>query len=270
MKTVLPLLLIFCSFTAVAQGWMPVGARSSSMGNASVALTDVWAFHHNPAGLSELKTIHGGISYESRFLLKELQSQSMVVAIPLKKGVVSVGGQFYGFQLYRSTRAGVGYSMLLSERLSMGVQLSYQGLRLTEAYGSKNTMTAEVGIRAKLTDKWSLGFSAFNVGRSKLSSYENDRFTALMRLGTRYKVSEKLLFVAEAEKDLDYALRAKVGMEYEALKQFYVRAGFATNPIEISFGFGYKWKMIQLDLGSAYHQQLGWSPHFSLTYSQLN
>jgi len=270
MKTFLPLLLFFCSFTSVAQGWMPVGSRSNSMGNASVALTDVWAFHHNPAGLSELKNIHGGISYENRFLLKELKSQSMVVAIPLKKGVVSVGGQFYGYQLYRSTRAGIGYSMLLSERLSMGVQLSYQGLRLTEAYGSKNTVTAEVGIMAKLTDKWSLGFSAFNVGRSKLSSFENDRFTALMRLGTRYKVSEKLLFVAEAEKDLDYVLRAKAGMEYEAMKQFYVRAGFATNPIEVSFGFGYKWRMIQLDLGSAYHQQLGWSPHFSLTYSPSN
>ena len=73
MKTFLPLLLFFCSFTSVAQGWMPVGSRSNSMGNASVALTDVWAFHHNPAGLSELKNIHGGISYENRFLLKELQ-----------------------------------------------------------------------------------------------------------------------------------------------------------------------------------------------------
>ncbi len=270
MKTLFLLLLLLCTLSGFSQGWMPVGARSNSMGNASVALNDVWAFHHNPAGLSELKTIQGGISYENRFLLKELQSQSMVVGIPLKKGVISVGGQFYGYQLYRSTRAGVGYSMLLSERLSMGVQLSYQGLRLTEAYGSKNTVTAEVGIMAKLTEKWSLGFSAFNVGRSKLSSYQNDRFTALMRLGTRYKVSDKLLFLAEAEKDLDYALRAKAGMEYEALRRFFVRAGFATNPIEISFGFGYKWKMIQLDLGSAYHQQLGWSPHFSLTYSPVN
>jgi hypothetical protein len=259
-------LLLLAPLTLFAQGWLPMGARSNSMGNSSVTLTDVWAFHHNPGAIADLEKQAISISYENRFLLKELQSQGLVYGQPLKKGVLSFGAQTYGFKTYRTNRVGVGYSMKLSELFSAGVQLNYQNIRLTENYGSKNTVTAEVGILAKITEKWSIGVSAFNLGRNKLADFQDDRFTTLMRLGTSYKVSKKVLVTAEVEKNVDFALRAKAGVEYQLVDKFYLRGGFATQPIEASFGFGYKFSVFQLDFGSAYHQQLGWSPHFSFTY----
>ncbi|MEN9997529.1 MAG: hypothetical protein RI922_519 [Bacteroidota bacterium] len=259
-------LLLLAPLTLVAQGWLPMGARSNSMANSSVTLTDVWSFHHNPGAMAELEKQAFGVSYENRFLLKELQSQGLVYGQPLKKGVLSIGAQTYGFKTYRTNRVGVGYSMKLSEKFSAGVQLNYQNIRLTENYGSKNTVTAEVGILAKITEKWSIGVSAFNLGRNKLADFQDDRFTTLMRLGTSYKFSKKVLVTAEAEKNVDFPLRAKAGIEYQLVEKFYLRGGFATQPIELSFGFGYKFSVFQLDFGSAYHQQLGWSPHFSFTY----
>jgi hypothetical protein len=87
-----------------------------------------------------------------------------------------------------------------------------------------------------------------------------------MRLGTKFSVSEKVLFLAEAEKNVDYNIRFKTGIEYLPLDNFYVRGGFATAPIEFSFGLGYEFSgKYKLDLGSAYHQVLGWSPNFSFT-----
>jgi len=260
------LLSLLLPVTVLSQGWLPVGARSNSMANASVALSDVWAFHHNPGALAEVSKIGVGVSYENRFLLKELQSQGFVYVQPIKKGVLSFGAQSYGFTNYRALRGGVGYSMKLSEKFMAGVQMNYQSLRLSEFYGSKQTVTAEFGILGLLTDKWRVGMSVFNLGRAKLSSYEDDRFSTIMRLGTSYSFSEKLMVVAEAEKNIEYALRLKVGLDYMVAKQFYFRAGVATQPVELSFGFGYKLKSFQLDLGSAYHQQLGWSPHFGITY----
>ncbi len=259
-------LLLLAPLTLVAQGWLPMGARSNSMANSSVTLTDVWSFHHNPGAMADLEKQAFGISYENRFLLKELQSQGLVYGQPLKKGVISFGAQTYGFKTYRTNRVGLGYSMKLSEKFSAGVQLNYQNIRLTENYGSKNTVTAEVGILAKLTEKWTIGVSAFNLGRNKLADFQDDRFTTLMRLGTSYQFSKKVLVTAEAEKNVDFPLRAKAGIEYQLVEKFYLRGGFATQPIELSFGFGYKFSVFQLDFGSAYHQQLGWSPHFSFTY----
>lgn len=258
--------LLLFPFLASAQGWLPMGGRSNSMANATVAVSDPWSYHHNPGALAEVEKMSFGFSYENRFLLKELQSQGLVYVQPLKTGVLSVGAQLYGFELYRTYRVGAGYSLKLSEKFSAGVQMNYQGLRLTEYYGSKNTLTAELGVFAKITDEWKVGVSIFNLGRAKLTDFQDDRFTTLMRIGTTYNFSKKVLVAAEVEKNVDFPMRAKAALDYELIDNFFFRAGFATQPVEITFGFGYKFQTLQLDLGSAYHQQLGWSPHLSLTY----
>jgi long-subunit fatty acid transport protein len=259
--------IIFTFFNAFSQGYYPMGGRSQSMANASTTLEDIWAFHHNPAALTGLQKMEIGISYENRFLLKEMQSQGVAFAVPLKKGVISAGGQRFGYRNFLSYKAGVGYSLKLSELLSAGVQLNYLGVRLPENYGSKNTVTAELGLLAKITEKWNIGFSLFNLGRNKLSEYQEDRYSTVMRFGSSYLISKKVLLTAEAEKNVDYALRGKAGIEYKLLDNFFIRGGFATAPIEGSFGFGYRFKeMLKLDIGSSYHQILGWSPHCSFSY----
>jgi hypothetical protein len=258
------MLIIYQSWNA--QGWQPVGARSMSMANSTVAVSDVWSFHHNPGALANLKQTSAGLSYENRYLLKELQTQAFVVAIPLKIGVLSAGAQSYGYKVYRTTRIGFGYSMKLGEKLSAGVQLNYQGLRI-ENYGSKNSVTAEAGVLAKINEKISVGFSVLNFGRAKLSEFQDDRFSTSMRLGINYQLSNKVMLLAEAEKEIESPLRAKAGLEYELLDRFYMRVGAASNPMELTFGFGYWFKNnLKLDMGSAWQQHLGWSPHFGLTY----
>ena len=265
LKTLISIFFLIPIF-ANAQGWLPMGGRSNSMANASVAISDLWAFHHNPGALADVEKVSIGFSYENRFLLKELQSQGLVYVQPLKKGVLSVGAQLYGFNEYRTYRFGAGYCLKLSEMFSAGVQLNYQGIRLNENYGSKNTVTAELGLLAKITENWKIGISVFNLGRAKLSDYQDDRFSTLFRMGSSYTFSKKVIVAVEAEKSIDFPLRFKTGLDYQLVKNFYFRAGFATQPIELTFGFGYKFKSIQLDIGSAYHQQLGWSPHFSLSF----
>lgn len=259
-------LIVLLPLGSMAQGWLPSGSRSMSMGNASVTLTDVWGYFNNPAATAGVRELQAGISYENRFLLKELQTQAVAVAIPLKTGVLSAGGHMYGYTQFRSYKGGLGYSMPLGEKLFAGVQLNYEGIQLNENYGSRNSMTAEAGILAELTSKWKVGVSVFNLGRQKLSDYEDDRFSTIMRLGTSYMFSKKFLLAAEFEKDLEYKSRIKVGMDYEIVDKFFWRMGFATARSEFSFGFSYHFKKIYLDLGSSYDQILGWSPNFSLTY----
>jgi len=266
MKQLLLLITLFVSGISFGQGWVPMGARSMAMANASSTLNDVWAYHHNPGALGAVEEFSAGLSYENRFLLQELQSQGFAAAVPLKVGVISVGGQLYGGQQFRTYKAGLGYSMKLSDKFFAGVQLNYLGLRLPENYGSANSMTAEVGIFAKISEEWRIGASVFNLGRAQLSEFTDDRFTTMMRVGTSYTFSDKVLVALDFEKNLDYDVRIKTGVEYEIVKNFRLRGGFATAPIELSAGIGYEWKQLQLSVGSSYHQILGWSPNFGLVF----
>lgn len=270
MKVIIRYSVFICALVlgdlTFAQGIVPNGARAMSLGNAASTFDDVWAYHNNPGALGAVNTFTAGLSYENRFLLKELQSQGFAVAIPMKVGVISVGGDMFGYRNFRSYKAGIGYSMKLSEKFFAGVQLNYQGLSLSSNYGSKHTISAAAGIYTKITEEWKVGVSAFNIGRAKLSAFEDDRFSTVIRMGTSYLFSKKFLLSIEGEKDLDSRLRFRTGLEYEPLNNFFIRGGVQTAPVEFSFGFGYHFKQIHIDLGSAYHQILGWSPNFSIVF----
>ncbi|TNE55104.1 MAG: hypothetical protein EP338_05160 [Bacteroidetes bacterium] len=249
-----------------AQGWLPVGARSMSLGNATVALEDVWAYHHNPAAMAGLKGTHVGVSYENRFLLKDLQTQGLVIGQQVGKGMLSLGAQFYGHQLYRTNRLGLGYSLKLGELLSAGVQVNYQGVNIRD-YGKKGTVTAELGLLAKLNENLHFGFSIFNLNRARFSDFQDDRLATYMRAGLRYQVSKKLMLLAEAEKEVESKIRPKGALEYGAGEKFFLRLAAVGNPMELSFGMGFKFgKQLRLDFGSAWNQLLGWSPHAGLTW----
>jgi len=265
-KTLLFILCMVFATAGFSQGWMPQGARSSALGNASVGLVDLFSFHHNPGALGFMKTGGAAVTYENRYLLRELQSQGFVVAQPIKTGVLSLGGQFYGHEQFRTTRIGGGYSMQLSDNFSAGVQLNYMNLRLDPFYGVRHALTAEFGMLLKVNDKLNLGFSILNLGRTQLSEFQDDRFSTIMRLGASYKISEHLILVTEISKDITYATRLRGGMEFSPNNQFYLRMGAQGAPVEFSGGMGMKWDRLMLDLGTNYHQVLGWTPSISILF----
>lgn len=266
MKRFISAAFVVSTFFASGQGWYPAGSRSMSMANASVSHSDVWSYFNNPGALANLNSLQAGISYENRFLLKELQTQAIAVAVPIKGGVISVGGHMYGYSQFRSYKGGLGYSMALGDKLSAGVQLNYQGIKLNQNYGSRSGMTAEVGLYSKINKNWKFGVSIINLGRAKLADFQDDRFTTMMRMGASYSFSEKVLMSMEIEKDLEHRPRIKAGLEYMIAEDFFMRGGFASSRPEFAFGFGYDFGIIRLDMGTSYDQILGWSPNFTLIY----
>ncbi len=255
-----------------AQGWLPQGVRSSSMGHASVTFVDAYSFHHNPGALGFLKKGTAGIAYESRYMLKELQHQSFAVAQPLKRGVVSLGGQFYGYEQFRTNRIGAGYSIRLTDQISAGVQINYLSLRLDPTYGIKHTVTGEFGLLARINKKVQIGFSVMNLGRAKLSEFQDDRFTTLVRLGANYRIIEDLLLAMEVSQEVGLNARVRGGLEYhpKSVESLYLRCGVQSAPMELGFGLGWSFDKLQIDLGTQYNQLLGWTPTAGLTFDFYN
>lgn len=263
-------LLCLISCSAYCQGWLPVGARSMSLANATVAVHDNWSYHHNPGALAHVRKLSLGSSYESRFLLPELQTQALVLAIPLKVGTLSTGLQSFGHKNYRTNRIGIGYSLLLSETFSAGVQINYHRVRILN-YGASQLMTAEAGVLAKINEKLFFGFSIVNLNRAKLTEQAGNWLSTHLRLGLSYQINPEVLLLFESTKEVLSAIRFKTAVEYEFIPQFRFRTGAASAPFEIAFGFGYNTRyQLQINMGSAYQQIIGWSPHIGLNYAIPN
>ena len=74
---------------------------------------------------------------------------------------------------------------------------------------------------------------------------------------------EAYTVVAEAESE--ECTRLRLGMEYAYRRLLFVRAGMATRPTVLTFGFGVRADRYSVDLAADMHSTLGVTPHLTLT-----
>jgi hypothetical protein len=69
----------------------------------------------------------------------------------------------------------------------------------------------------------------------------------------------------ETEKDLRMDAIFKMGLEYSPMGDLFLRCGMSTGAMyQYSFGLGYSWKMMTVDISFNHHKFLGYGPHISL------
>ena len=170
--------MLYCS----GQGYQPIGAQSSSLNHASIALSNAESYFNNPGSTAEIEKVSVTSGYSNPLLISSFQHQYLSVVLPSKKGVWSTGAIIQGDQNYLLYRAGIGYSMRLSEGLFFGVQANFLGLKLPEYYGHRAALSGAFGALYKLNEKIKIGFSVFNFGRAKVSEFQNDRFNSYFRI----------------------------------------------------------------------------------------
>ena len=245
----------------------PIGARSAGMANASVALTDIWAIHHNQAAMVGLEQAGVSAYYENRFLLSNLNLQGAAAVLPTPKaGVFGISYSRFGNKLYNQSRYGFAYGKRLWKFLSVGLQLSYLNTTIAEGYGARHSFIAEIGLLSQITPKFRLGFHAFNLTRTQLANAFDERVPMNFRLGAQYEFSKKVRVAVEAEKDLDLPAVFKAGIEYYPAKIFAIRVGIGTQPFHADFGLGLNMKNLHFDIAGSVHPVLGFSPKASLAY----
>ncbi len=266
-KLLLPVFVLIFS-SANAGDNPPVGARSLGMAGCGTALTgDLWNAQNNQAGLAFIKSFQAGAFYESRFLVNDLGMKAFAAAMPTKAGTFNLEVTSLGLgKLYSETKAGFGFSKMFGPKFAASLQLNYFNTHIAENYGSSSTVTGEFGLIAIPVKNLTIGFHMYNPTRSRLKSRMDERLPTIMRLGTLYSFSDKVFISIEAEKDVDFKPVIRGGMEYRPIPNFYLRAGVASNPGLMAFGFGIIMKKLRLDIASTFHSQLGFSPSVGLQY----
>lgn len=267
-RGVLMVIVLFSLSVQAQIGNDVIGASSTGMGGYSATLSDVWSANNNQAGLGFMTDITGGIFYENRFLLKETSYRAGAFVLPVKTGAFGLSVASFGYSAYSETKAGLSYGQRFGDKFSMGVQINYLNTSLNQDYGTRNSLTAAVGIISRLSDELSIGVHVYNPTRSKLAEYDNEKIPTVMKLGLDYRFSEKVMVAIETEKDMNYDALVRAGIEYHITDIFYLRGGISTNPTLSSFGFGLQMKNFKMDISSSFHQTLGITPGISLIYQK--
>ncbi len=243
------------------------GGRSQAMGGTSAASADLWSLSNNQAGTAFLKGFSAGISFENRFLLKELMFEQVGLALPVKAGTFGLIITRFGNGQYSELKAGFSYARKLGTRFSVGVQLDYLRIQISNEYGNKNLISCEIGLMYQADKHLTVGLQLLNPVPVKITTYPMEHLPTLICAALAYRFSEVFTIAVETEKDLENPISFRAGAEYHVAKPAYARIGISTSPVSFTFGFGLEFGKLKLDMASGYHQALGFSPSGSIIYS---
>ncbi len=244
-----------------------LGAKQAGMGFTSVTLFDQWSTSQNPAGLARITIPSLGLFHENRFLIPEMSLKAFSFVLPTNEaGTFGLDLSYFGYTKYYELKTGIAYGIVIGKRLAIGSKINLLNTHFAELYGKKLTVAADLGFILEAADNLFIGGHIYNLTRSKLAVYNDERVPTVLKFGIGYRFTEKLYITTEAEKDLLYKIIYKVGLDYRFLNNLYMRAGATTSPDRLSFGLGYQIKKIRADIAFSYHQILGISPHLSFIY----
>ncbi len=262
-------IIIFCIITiphstlTFASGEpFPMGAKSWGIGNATVAIADNYSVFNNPAGLGFLKENFISASYHARYNIAGLQTISLSGNYNTKYLNLGLAIERFGDKLYNEQKLGLALAKS-TNRVSLGLKVSYFQAAI-ENFTAKNTLLTEFGIMTKLSSKVQMGFHAYNLTGAKL--FASQRIPTVLRLGLSFAPSKQILLVTEAEKDVELPMLIKAGLEYQIVKNFYLRTGITSQLNNAHFGFGFQSKQFVFDYAASSHSALGFSHHLSISY----
>lgn len=265
--------LLICSFllfiTSLHTQQSPCAITSSTApANASTAYKEKWTAFHNPAILTVIQNTSVSINYENRFELKELSTKSVSIAFPTKLVDLGLAMSHFGYSQYNEMQAGLGLARSFSSKFSMGVQFNYYSVYLSPTVGSKGTLVAQVGLLSEVLPRFFVGFHAFNPAQTNIKvGITEKRIPSVFSLGSSYYFTDKLIWVAQLDKEVDYDLQWRTGFEYELIKELSVRMGGYGSPFVPSLGVAVQLKKLQLDVNVERHPVLGINSICELGYS---
>jgi hypothetical protein len=246
-----------CLLTSIVQAQINPGARQIALSNSDVAQgDDVFSLFNNPAGLAQLGWREIGLYYSpAPFGLKELANGYLSYIEPTDFGSLSIGAMTYGFELYKENCISLGYSKRFEEKYFAGITIDFHTLSI-QNYGSDNTFTINLGGLAYLTENIKWGFSFHNITRATFGK-EKNQIPIIFNTGFSFNPVENAALNAAVEKDIEYPLSIRFGLEFFPIKYLYLRTGFSNEPERYSAGIGINYSIIELDYAVFTHQDLG-------------
>ncbi len=241
----------------------PGGAPEAGRGSVCIIKPGFWSSFSNQALLAENHSVMIGVNYENRFFLKELGTRSVGGIFPAGNASVGVHYSSFGYSGFRRETAGIASGLALSESISAGIQIDYFSEKTYGEYDNNQYVTFEAGMICKFASGVIIATHLFNPVPNSL---RKSGLPSSLRTGAGIELSNVLFTGVEAEMTTGRKIIIRTGFEYEAAKKIWLRGGFSTENTSFSFGLGYLFKSVKIDLSFATHEKLGITSGASLIF----
>src|SRR5918993_1852103 len=222
-----------------------IGSRAAALAYSSSCLGDEWSVFNNIGGLAKVKNVTASLTCDAQPSFKPFNRMAAVVVLPMRFGVAGAGIFRFGDQSYNEQIVALGFSNSFG-LASLGLKVNY--IQYTaKGFDSKGVFSVSFGGIAKLTEKISVGAHIININQPTLSSVDGEKLPTILIVGGVVNLSSQTFISSELEKDLNYSIKWKTGVEYQPFKKFIFRTGFQINPSAAFFGFGFRPKRFALD-----------------------
>lgn len=248
----------------------PIGGRATAMGGCSAASKGLWSIQNNPAGLAGMDRISLGLYYENRWMLPETAFKCGAFSLPVNNfGTLGLSFNQFGGSKYSENKFGLAYAKAFGRYLQIGLQLDYLSIKTTDDYSKLNAVTFELGIQSQVTEKLSLGTYIFNpIDITLKQTINHEKLPIVFRFGAPYLFTKGFIGQCELEHNTNRGgITLRGGLEYEAAKNLFLRAGLQANPGILSFGLGYEISILQINVAAQLHQQLGSTIQIGMIFS---
>lgn len=241
----------------------PLTVRYAGLGAYSINFSDVFSGTSNVAALAGLKAASFGVYGERRFLLQELSAYTGVVAVPTSSGTIGLEADYFGSSAFNESQIGLQYARKLTKQIDAGVKFNYHSVRV-RGYGNASAVNFEIGSIFHLTDKLHTGINVYNPTGSKVGKTGTEKLASVYKFGLGYEASKDVFVSTEIVKQEDKSINVNAGLQYNMHERVFLRGGISTLGNNSFIGVGLRFSYGRVDINSAYHPQLGFTPGFLL------
>ena len=241
------------------------GAATFAKADASVTDADSWSLFNNVGALADREQ-NLSVQFSSRnyHSIPNMYSASAGMNCPLGTFNTALGFFRFGNYLFneQSIIFGAGHKI---GHTSIGASLHYIQFR-GEQIGKGECLAISFGGLTRINQELTLGAYIFNLNQAKLSRITGEKLPTILNLGVEYKTSSGFKVNLEAEKEIDFQMSIRSGIEYAFKQRFYIRSGIITRPFSSSYGIGMLTGRFIIDYGLRRSGILGISHMVSVVF----
>jgi hypothetical protein len=268
MKKIISLLtiLVFCQL--LHSQISTIIPSSTSIASTSVADSHNWSAFNNPAMLGFLEQPEFELQFENRYLLSELSTKSVQLAVPSELINTGISFSYFGYSLYQEMLLGLGFSRNFSDKFAMGVQFNYYTAFFSASNSYRGALLPQIGLSVNLSPNFNLGFNTFNPFQSNIQTeYVTKRLPSVFSLGTAYLFSKDFVWRTQVDKEVSSNYRFAMGFEYQMLQSFEVKLGaYSSGYLVTCLGIGFRTGSFLIDLNCEMHPLLGLNTLAAIKY----
>ncbi|WP_462251030.1 PorV/PorQ family protein [Ekhidna sp.] len=246
-------------------GTFNLGGRNAGMAGASITLGDEFSLFNNIGGIGRIESHAAFVSYQSRYGIKQFQEVGAGAIYASEIGNAGLGFYKFGDDIYSEQRLHLAFGNEI-QMISLAVAIDLLQYHIS-SIGTKKSIALQLGGIVTVTPEITLGAHIFNLNQAKLDLESPEHIPTVMKGGVSYRPSDELMLNLEVEKDLDFVEIFKAGIEYQLIKDVFVRTGVSTNPFIGAAGIGIHPKNLKFDYGYSSDEILGSIHDFSIAYT---